>query len=85
MQPVDNPGNWLKLQRFDFLVRVRPLSEDEASAWRGRGRFVGPLPLPASRQATLLALQELTGLEGGFTAASWERALGARRRPGKAP
>jgi hypothetical protein len=85
VQQVENPGNWPKLQRFDFLVRVRPLTDDEAAARRGREHFVGPPELPASRRATLLALQELTGLDGGLTAASWERALRAAPPPAKGP
>jgi hypothetical protein len=81
VQPVEHAGPWPKRQRFDFLVRVRRLAEDEAQAWRGRERDAGPPPLPASRQAVLFALRQLTGVGGGFTAASWEQALAARPRP----
>src|SRR5262249_13015369 len=79
VQPVAEPGRWPKEQRFDFLVRVRPLTADEEAARRQK-QFVGPQPLPASRQAVLVALQELTGLDGGFTAASWEQAQAASRK-----
>jgi hypothetical protein len=85
VQPVANPGSWPNEQRFDFLVRVRPLTEAETAAWRNRDRFVGPRQLPASQQAAIFALAELTRLDGGFTAASWERARRAAPRTGNAP
>jgi hypothetical protein len=73
--PVKNPGPWPDRQRFDFLVRVRQLTADEARAWRGRGPLADSLPVPASRQAAAYALRQMTGLEGGFTAESWDAAL----------
>jgi hypothetical protein len=56
--PVPHPGKWPEQQRFDFLVRVRSLTESELTAWRARERLAGP---PASRQAVLYALQALAG------------------------
>jgi HEAT repeats len=79
--PVENPGPWPKQQRFDFLVRVRRLTDDEVKAWRGRDRDDSQSPGPPSRQATLFALKRLTGLDAGFAAASWEEALASRPRP----
>ena len=32
--PVADPGPWPEMQRFDFLVRTRPVSELEAQAYR---------------------------------------------------
>jgi hypothetical protein len=62
--PVPNPGKWPQQQRFDFLVRVRLLTEAELTAWRARERLAGPPPVPASRQAVRYALQALTGSDG---------------------
>jgi hypothetical protein len=81
VQPVENPGPWPNRQRFDFLVRVRRLAEGEVQAWRGRERPTGPLSLPASRQAAAFALRQLTGLDGGCTADSWNEALARAGRP----
>jgi hypothetical protein len=81
VQPVEDPGRWPDRQRFDFLVRVRRLTEAEAQAWRGRERPAGPPPLPASRQAAVFALRQLTGLDGGVTADSWREALAREGRP----
>ncbi len=78
VQTVESPGKWPKQQRFDFLVRVRPLTKDETAAWRRQEQLPGPRPLPASRQAVLYALHELTGRDGGYTTASWEKALAER-------
>ena len=73
IQTVDNPGNWPAMQRFDFLVRTRPLTEAELQA---RQQFVGPLVMPASQKAIVDTLRSLTGVDGGFTARSWKLALG---------
>jgi hypothetical protein len=73
--PVEHPGPWPDRQRFDFLVRVRRLTADEVRAWHRRERVAGPQPLPASREAAAFALRQLTGLDGGVTAASWHEAL----------
>jgi hypothetical protein len=73
--PVVNPGHWPEKQRFDFLVRVRPLTEDELRVRALQEQLAGPRPLPPTKRAALFALQELTGLDGGLTSSSWMEAV----------
>src|SRR5439155_27305398 len=78
VQTVGHPGPWPKQQRFDFLIRARALTANEIKVWRDQEQQPGPKPLPAFQQAILFALEELTGLDGGVTRASWEQALAGR-------
>lgn len=71
--PVDEPGPWPKEQRFDFLVRARRLAADEG----GRPACGPPAPAP-NHVAAAYALRQLTGLDGGYTAAGWEKVLADR-------
>jgi hypothetical protein len=73
--PVDSAGPWPKQQRFDFVVRVRRLAEGEAQTRPDQDPQAGTSALPSSRQAALFALQQLTGADGGLTAATWRKAL----------
>jgi hypothetical protein len=56
-QVVDKPGKWPKLQRFDFLIRTRELTEVEM-----RKHPAAP-PASAYKEAVLFALRTLTGTE----------------------
>jgi hypothetical protein len=73
--PVADAGPWPEMQRFDFLVRERPLTLDEAAVFavelapRGRG------VLSPYRRAALAALRELTGKDTAPTAAAWRELL----------
>lgn len=80
MQPVANPGNWPKMQRFDFFVRTRELTEEEAK------RFPQPDATKPSeyKQTIAWALSELTGLNAPPEAAAWRAALSGWRSPGAA-
>jgi HEAT repeat protein len=67
-QPVAQPAGPSPLpMRFDYLVRTRPLSSEEA-------RQLVPADRAdyEQRQAVLFALRELTGLDAGLRTASWE-------------
>jgi hypothetical protein len=59
LQPVEEPGAWPKVQRFDYLLRSRPLTPEEAAAIA---------PAAASypqRDAVLYALRRLAKEGGG--------------------
>jgi hypothetical protein len=79
MQKVANPGAWPSYQRFDYLVRVRPLSFIE--------RIVLERPQDADRarapsahkEAILHALRSLTGRDAGNSAAAWQELLRTMR------
>ena len=75
--PVENPGPWPFMQRFDFVVRKRVVTEQEAKAYRDL--------LPASEpgkvsdrspyhRAALVALRELNaGGTGPTTIEGWRQ------------
>jgi hypothetical protein len=75
MQEVANATPWPKLQRFDFFVRNRVLTQEEAEQYRSRA------PQPQSnagnpyQQAVVSALRELTGKQAGADARAWRNLL----------
>jgi hypothetical protein len=71
--PVDTPGPWPKEQRFDFLVRTRRLADGE-----GIPATCGPAVPAANHVAAAYALRQLTGLDGGYSAAGWQAVLADR-------
>jgi hypothetical protein len=71
-------GDWPAVQRFDFLVRTRPLTRAELAGHRLRAALAPPGS--DQRQAILFALRELTGKDFGPSAARWKRFLRARNR-----
>jgi hypothetical protein len=77
-QPVANPKQWPKNQRYDYVVRKRELTADEAR------KLQNAKPKPAGnyaqRDAVLFALRELTGKDCGTSRQAWERQL-AKRGP----
>jgi hypothetical protein len=75
MQPVADAAPWPEMQRFDFLVRTRELTDAESTAFREA--FANPNPKNPSpyRQAALAALRELTRKDAEPTAAAWRRVL----------
>jgi hypothetical protein len=74
---VENPGRWPDLQRFDYLVRIRPLTEAEQMSWKFRQCQLGPQQPSAHRQAVLFALCALTGQDVGDSPEAWRRLLQA--------
>jgi hypothetical protein len=70
VQPVTNAGKWPGNQRYDYLVRTRPLSAAEKT------RLL-PITMekPASyeqKEAVLFALRELTGKDPGKSFDDWK-------------
>jgi hypothetical protein len=67
LEAVENHGRWPQMQRYDFLVRTRPLAPDEAEAM-----LDAPTECPSPhRRAVLLALSGLTSKYRGPSAADW--------------
>jgi hypothetical protein len=84
-QPVDGAGAWPAHQRYDYLVRVRPLTEAELHQYEVRQAAARtapqPAPLSAHKRAILHALRTLTGQDAGTTAQAWqERVLAGKDR-----
>jgi hypothetical protein len=72
--PVPDAQPWPELQRFDFLVRSRVLTDDETRAYAAAQKNAAGRP-SLYRRAALLALRELTGREAEPTARAWREVL----------
>ncbi len=59
--PVEKHGKWPALQRFDFLVRERPVSSPSTNT------------VNEHQQALFFALRQLTGADAGPTVEDWQR------------
>ncbi|HMF17700.1 MAG TPA: hypothetical protein VKE98_10870 [Gemmataceae bacterium] len=70
LQEVPNADPWPKMQRFDFLVRTRILTEAKAYQAEFAKQKTSPY-----RQAALTALRALTGRDAEPTAAAWRAVL----------
>jgi hypothetical protein len=75
MQPVSDNGKWPLYQRYDFLVRTRPLTSAERVVWDNRKTQAEGAPLSEHKQAVLFALRELTGKDAGTAGAQWRALL----------
>ncbi len=73
VQPVANHGKlWPADQRFDYLVRLRPLGNAGLAAWHDRlETLAGAVP---QRESALFALRELAGEDLGPSTDAWLRA-----------
>ncbi|MFL5339989.1 MAG: HEAT repeat domain-containing protein, partial [Gemmataceae bacterium] len=69
-QLVANHGPWPAHQRFDYMVRTRPLPAAERIFREPKKGPVYP-----QRDAVLFALKELTGEDHGLDADGWNQAL----------
>ncbi len=78
-QPVENAQPWPEMQRFDFLVRTRVVTETEAEAQRELFRKREPGVLSPYHKAALAALREMTGKDIEPTGEAWRKLLGVPR------
>ncbi len=82
--PVVDAGPWPEMQRFDFLVRRRVLTDEEAKLYREQLAGAEPGYVPPHRRAALVALRELTGRDTEPTAQAWRKLLGQVEPPARA-
>ena len=75
MQKVEKPSPWPEWQRFDFVVRERVLSHEEAAQFRAELGAETADGLTRHQKAALTALRGLTGADAEPTAAAWRRVL----------
>jgi hypothetical protein len=75
MQAVEDANPWPEMQRFDFLVRTRVLTEEEAQAYREKLDKREPGQLSPYHRAILNALREMTGKDTEPTAQAWRKLL----------
>jgi hypothetical protein len=73
--PVSDANPWPEMQRFDFVVRSRELTDLEAKAYQDKLGSREPGVLPPHRRAALAALRELTGRDTAPTAEAWRKLL----------
>ena len=74
MLPVPYAEPWPMMQRYDFVVRVRPLRDQEALMLMDRM----PAKETEHKNTIVQALQDLTGLQyAGHSAAVWRPLLDA--------
>ncbi len=78
-QPVEDANPWPEMQRFDFLVRTRVLTEEEANLHRELFNKREPGVLSPYHKAALAALRELTGKDTEPTAEAWRKLLALPR------
>jgi hypothetical protein len=74
-QPVANAQPWPQMQRFDFLVRSRQLSAEEAQEFRTKLTPAAPEAMSAYQHLAVAALRDLTGFNAEPNASAWRRLL----------
>lgn len=72
---VADANPWPEMQRFDFLVRTREVSDDEATAYREKLKPREAGEFSPYHRAVLTALRELTGRDTAPTPEAWRRLL----------
>jgi hypothetical protein len=75
LQPVADAHPWPEMQRFDYLVRTRVLTEGEAKEYREKLTPRAPAEFSPYQRAALAALHALTGRDTEPTPAAWRRVL----------
>jgi hypothetical protein len=75
--PVADAHPWPEAQRFDFLVRERTLSADEAAAYREKLTPKEAGVFSPYHKAAVAALREMTGKDAAPTARAWRELLAA--------
>jgi len=81
LQPVADANPWPEMQRFDFLVRRRTLTDEEATAYREKLTPREPGQFSPYRRAALVALRDLTGRDTEPTPEAWRRLLKLSAEP----
>jgi hypothetical protein len=75
LQAVADAHPWPEMQRFDFLVRTRTVTEEEAAAYRQALAKQEAGKQSPYQRALLGALRELTGKDTEPSADAWRRLL----------
>jgi hypothetical protein len=75
MMPVADAHPWPESQRFDFLVRERKVTDEEAETYRDKLVSKEAGVLSPYHKAALAALRELTGKDTTPTAEAWRKLL----------
>jgi hypothetical protein len=81
MLSVADAHPWPELQRFDFMVRERTVTAEEAAMYRDKLTPKEAGVLSPYHKAALAALRELTGKDTAPTAAAWRKMLDVKAKP----
>lgn len=81
LQPVADASPWPEMQRFDFLVRTRTLTEKEVDEYREKLVTKEPGVLSPYHRAAVGALRELTGRDAAPTPDAWRQLLKLPAKP----
>jgi hypothetical protein len=79
MQSVADAHPWPEMQRFDFLVRTRTVTDEETQVFRDQLSTREPGRVTPYQRAALAALRELTGRDTEPTARAWRQLLNLTR------
>jgi len=79
--PVTDAHPWPDAQRFDFFVRQRELTDDEAEAYREKLTPKEAGVFSPYHKAALAALREMTGKDAAPTAEAWRKLLDLPAKP----
>jgi hypothetical protein len=88
MLPVENADPWPRMQRYDFLVRTRTVTAQEAEVHREALREAAAFGPPEPYQHIVVgALRQLTERDAGTTSAAWRKMLDLppREQPASQP
>jgi len=80
MMPVADAHPWPEMQRFDFLVRTRPVTPTEVQAFESRRETDEPGQPSVYHRAALFALRELSGRDAEATPQAWRKVLNIAKR-----
>jgi len=80
MMPVADAQPWPEMQRFDFLVRTRPITPTEVQAYESRRETDEPGRPSVYHRAALFALRELSGRDAEATPQAWRKVLNIAKR-----
>jgi hypothetical protein len=75
MLPVKDASPWPEMQRFDFFVRERKLTFEEANDYKKKLTLKEEGVLSPYHEASLAALRQLTGKDTAPTAEAWRKLL----------
>jgi hypothetical protein len=81
MQPVKDAWPWPAMQRFDYLVRTRVLTDEEIRDHQKRKLALGRDRISANHWAVLEALRRLTGQDLGTNVAAWRDLVDSTNAP----
>jgi hypothetical protein len=75
MLAVEDAAPWPEAQRFDFFVRERKLTDEEAAAYREKLTPKEAGVVTPYHRAALAALRDMTGKDAAPTADAWRKLL----------